>query len=80
MKNNSIIYFSLQRMRVWNSNKKNRIWFYQFPGDIKRQILKQGKYWKYQDPNSMGSVGCSSLNDAKGDLIYSGANVWSELV
>jgi len=61
---------------------KKRVWFYQHSGEDKQQINREGKWWYYNSPaiNGGGEVGCDSLNDAKGDLLYSGAKVWSELI
>lgn len=61
---------------------KQRVWYYQFPGEDKQQINKDGKWWYYNCAKSVGGgeVGCDSLTGAKGDLLYSGAKVWSELI
>jgi len=64
--------------------KKKRIWMYQWPGEKPQELIKEGRWWYYNNSmkasNISGEVGCDTLAGAKGDLVYSGAKVWVELI
>lgn len=57
---------------------KTRYWFYQYPNEPVKQITKKGRNWNYTFQGG-GGVSTRNLRDAKGDLRYGGAKVWSEL-
>ena len=60
-------------------HRKNRIWYYQFPGDSVRKLYKNGKWWTYSTKGDMSQVSADSLAGAKGDIVYGGGKVWSQL-
>ena len=77
-------FLDLSTLRISPVKKqpaRYRVWMYQHPGEQPQELVKEGKWWYYNAPkaNGGGSVGADSLRDAKGDLEYYGAKVWSEL-
>lgn len=63
--------------------KNTRVWMYQHEGEKEQEIVKEGRYWYYNCPESVGGgeVGCDTLDGAKGDLrLYEGTRVWSKLI
>ena len=60
--------------------KKVKVWFYQYEGQQKQQIVKDSGMWWFNASNG-GGIGCPTLAEAKNDLtlIYK-AKVWSERI
>jgi len=67
--------------KILGSNRNTKsfvIWHYQLPNQSVKTLKKHGKYWQYEDSDTI--ISCSTLSDAKGDILYSGGKVWKEII